>query len=204
MAVSLENYLQPGKVAVVLCEVQERTIGESAPWQELLPSAARKVNLVANAARINDAARAHKAPVFHSTAGYQENFFGMNRNGRLYGAARKTMSGPDPKLDAPFPAVYKKGDIILPRYTGLSPMWDSGLDSMLRNEGITTLILVGVSVNFAILNLCMDASNRAYQVIIPKDAVAGFPDEYVAMVMQHTLPMISTIVTTDDIVNGWK
>ena len=63
---------------------------------------------------------------------------------------------------------------------------------------------VGVSVNVAITNLTFDAVNSSYQVVLPRDAVAGTPSEYVDMVFQHTLLNVATVVTTDDVVEAWS
>ena len=76
---------------------------------------------------------------------------------------------------------------MLARLHGLSPFQGTELDWVLRNEGVTTIVGVGVSVNVAIQNLTFDAVNASYQVVIPRDAVAGFPAEYVEMVFEHTL-----------------
>ncbi|CAO5177345.1 hypothetical protein FAIPA1_30286 [Frankia sp. AiPs1] len=52
------------------------------------------------------------------------------------------------------------------------------LFGVLRNLGVTTIVATGVSVNIAIPNLVMDAVNRGYQVVVPRDAVAGIPADY--------------------------
>jgi nicotinamidase-related amidase len=60
-----------------------------------------------------------------------------------------------------------------------------------------------VSVNVAIPNLAFDAVNASYQVVIPRDAVAGFPAEYVEMVFEHTLGAIATLTTTAALLEVW-
>ena len=87
---------------------------------------------------------------------------------------------------------------------GLSPFHGTELDFVLRNRGVRTLVGVGVSVNVAIPNLTFDAVNASYQVVIPRDAVAGFPADYVEAVFQNTLGAVATVVTTRDLVNIWK
>ena len=66
-------------------------------------------------------------------------------------------------------------DIVLARYHGLGPMTGTQLDPMLRNLGVTTIVGVGVSLNVGMTNLAFDAVNRGYQIVIPRDAVAGVP-----------------------------
>ena len=72
-----------------------------------------------------------------------------------------------------------ESDLVLPRLHGLSPFQGTELDFVLRNLGVRTIVGVGVSVNVAIKNLAFDAVNAGYQVVIPRDAVAGLPRSYV-------------------------
>jgi len=94
-------------------------------------------------------------------------------------------------------------DLVLPRLHGLSPFQGTELDFLLRNLGVTTIVGVGVSVNVAITNLAFDAVNTGYQMVIPRDAVAGFPHEYVEAVFANTLGAIATLVASADLVACW-
>ena len=67
-----------------------------------------------------------------------------------------------------------------------------------------TIVGTGVSVNVAIQNLAFDAVNAGYQMVIPRDAVAGFPADYVEAVFQNTLGAVATITTTDALLDAWK
>jgi nicotinamidase-related amidase len=202
MAIKLDTLLTPGRVAFVLCEVQAGVIGPKAPWAALT-QAAEKVDLVGHAARIAAAARERAAPVIHCTAEFLPGRFGSNTNARLFGSARKRPESSAASFEKPMPEVWAETDFLLPRYHGTSPMTGTQLDSVLRNQGINTIILAGVSLSFAILNTTFDAVNRAYQVIIPRDATAGFPEEYVEQVVTHTLAMLATITTTDELLRAW-
>lgn len=55
----------------------------------------------------------------------------------------------------------------------------------------------------AILGLCIEAVNSNYNVIVPRDAVSGFPSEYAQPVIRNTLSFITTLSTVDDIIAGW-
>ena len=78
-------------------------------------------------------------------------------------------------------------------------MGGTDLDAVLRNLGVSTVVVVGVSLNIAIPNFVMDAVNAAYRVVVPSDAVAGIPTEYGAAVIANTLSLLATITTTDDL-----
>ena len=87
--------------------------------------------------------------------------------------------------------------------TGVSPFPVSELDSLLRNEGVSTIVPAGVAVNWAITGLTFDAINRGYDVVIPRDAVTGIPTDYAAMAIDHSLAFVATISSTDDVVAAW-
>ena len=104
----------------------------------------------------------------------------------------------------PMPGLYEEGDHLLPRYHGLSPLTGGPLDSLLRNSGITTIVLAGVSLNVAIPNVVFDAVNRSYQVILVVDAVAGTPRDYGDQVIEHCLRLLATVVTTEEVMKAWS
>jgi nicotinamidase-related amidase len=96
------------------------------------------------------------------------------------------------------------GDIVLARYHGIGPMTGTQLDPILRNLGATTIVGVGVSVNIGMTNLAFDAVNRGYQIVMPRDAVAGVPAEYAQAVIDNTLALVATLTTTSEILAAWR
>jgi nicotinamidase-related amidase len=206
MPIDIGKLLPQGRVALLLSEVQRGVIGDMARLG-LLVDAAREVGVIGKSARLAAAAREHGAPVIHCLANTAPGRFGANSNARLFLGAARTGTGErppyDPAGDTPCLEVWRDGDVISKRDHGLNPMADSQLDHRLRNRGITTVIVAGVSLNVAILNLTMDAVNHSYQVIVARDAVASFPVEYAEPVMKHTLSFIATLASTDDIVAAW-
>jgi biuret amidohydrolase len=205
MAFDMSPLLQPGQVAVLFSEIQRSVIGDAASLGAIAAVAA-EVGVIANAARLAHAARASKVPVIHCLANIGPGRFGANRNARLFMSSKRQQDRPphDPALDAPVPEVFADGDLMFKRDHGLNPMADTGLDRCLRNEGIRTVIVAGVSLNVAIPGMVMDAVNSAYQVIVVRDAVSGFPADYAEPMLNNTLAMLATLATTDEIIAGWQ
>lgn len=201
---SLSELLAPGSAALILQEVQNGVVGAGSALPELA-AAADAVGLVPNSARLAGAARGAGVPVVHTTAENLAGGFGVNRNARLFAGARRAgaENAPGSESVQPVAAVHAEGDVVLPRYHGLSPMTGGPLDSLLRNEGITTVVVAGVSLNVAIPNLVFDAVNRSYQVVVVADAVAGVPAEYGEALLANTLRLMATVVPTDEIVQVW-
>ncbi len=201
----LQVLLSRGQCAVLLQELQEGVVGATSG----LPALAEVVQqsaLIPNAARVAAMARRVGVPVIHCTAENLPRGFGVNTNARLFAGARKRGMDNLPGSDSvqPIGALGPfDSDVVLPRLHGLSPLTGSPLDSLLRNNGIRTIVVMGVSLNIAIPNLVFDAVNRSYQVVLVSDAVAGVPPAYGAQMIQHTLSLLCTIATSDEITRTW-
>jgi nicotinamidase-related amidase len=204
MPLDLRALTDPAHTALVTQEIQRGVIGDQSPLPELAKAAQRALP---NIARLVVAAREAGVPVIHCTALRREDGRGANSNARLFQymakAPVKLIPGSEAAQIVPEVPVLPE-DIVLTRLHGLSPFQGTELDFVLRNLGVRTLVGVGVSVNVAIQNLCFDAVNSSYQVVIPKDAVAGFPAEYVEAVFQNTLGAIANLVSTDELLGLWK
>jgi nicotinamidase-related amidase len=190
--------------ALVTSECQNGVIGAQSVLPEL--AAAARDTVITNGALLCAAARAAGAPVIHGVAGRRPDDRGSNRNARLFGAMLKSPV----RLDLGTPAAdvvpeydVQRSDLVLSRIHGLNPMSGTDLDPILRNLGVSTLVVIGVSVNIAVTNLVMDAVNHGYQVVLPRDAVAGVPADYTAAVIDNTLSLLATVTTTDDIIRAW-
>jgi nicotinamidase-related amidase len=201
----LAALLDPASTAVVTSECQNGVIGAGSALPELADAARETV--IPNGSRLLSAAREAGAAVVHCVAGRRPDDRGSNRNARLFAAMLRSPVRLD--LGTPAAAVVEEfdvqpGDLVLSRIHGLNPMAGTDLDPVLRNLGVRTLVVVGVSVNVAVTNLVMDAVNHGYQVVLPRDAVAGVPGAYVDAVIDNTLALLATVVTTPDVVAAWR
>ena len=197
----LIDLVAPSRCALLLQEVQEGVIGIPNPLG--LYEVAQEVGLVPRIAHLARAARKAGVRVAHCTAEQMPNRFGANRNARLFAAASRGGALISKDRTNPAKAVFEQGDLVIPRYHGLSPLTGSPLDSMLRNEQITTLVVTGVSLNVAIPNLVFDAVNRAYQVVVVTDAVVGIPVDYGTQVVEYTLRAVATLTTSEALAAVW-
>jgi len=199
----LAQLVDPRHTAVVTSEVQNGVVGEPSALPALA-EAARP--MVARLAVLCDAARRAGAPVIHATAARRADGAGSNTNARLFLGVRRSPVALLPGSPAA-EVVPELGpdlhDLVLSRLHGLNPMAGTDLDPILRNLGITTIVVTGVSVNVAVTNLVMDAVNLGYQVVLPRDAVCGIPAEYADAVIDNTLALLATLTTVDDLVAAW-
>lgn len=205
MPTDLRELVRPEHTAVVTQECQKGVLGDGGPFP-LLVEAARS-ELIPNGARLLKAARAADVAVIHAIAARRPDGLGYNTNARLFGAVRK--SGVVLELGTPLTEVIDEfdpqpSDINSVRMHGIGPMWATDLDPIMRNLGVKTIVAIGASVNVGITNLVMDAVNAGYQVVLPRDAVAGVPKEYADAIIDNTLSLLATVTTTDDVIGAWS
>lgn len=203
MALVLDQLVEPRNTAVVTSEVQQGVVGARAALPEL---AAIARPMIERTSALCAAARSAGVRVIHATAARRADSAGSNRNARLFAAVRKSpvalLQG-SPEVQVVPELGPEPQDLVLTRLHGLSPMSGTDLDPILRNLGVTTLVVTGVSVNVAITNLVFDAVNAGYQVVVPRDAVAGVPQSYADQVIDNTLSVLATITTVDELATAW-
>jgi nicotinamidase-related amidase len=205
MPLDLRSLVAPAHTALVTQECQRGVIGDLSALPALAEAA--KGGMIACVAALVDAARSAGVRVIHCTAERRPDGLGANANARIFQYMARAKVGLHPGSPAAelVPEIrVAESDLVLPRLHGLSPFADTGLDPILRNLGVRTIVGVGVSVNVAIQNLAFDAVNAAYQVVIPRDAVAGFPREYQEAVFEHTLGAVATLTTTAELLTAWR
>lgn len=205
MALDLAALLSPDHTAVVTSEVQNGVVGSPSALPELAAAASRE--MLPNLARLLPVARAAGVQVVHCTAYRRADGKGANSNARLFRGVRRSPVALLPGTDAVATAPElgpEPEDIVLTRTHGLNPMAGTDLDPILRNLGVRTIVVTGVSVNVAVTNLVMDAVNHGYSVVLPRDAVCGIPQDYADSLIDNTLALLAAVVTTDDLIGIWK
>lgn len=200
----LADLAAPGHTAIVTQECQGAVVGPDAGLA-VLAEEARRVALP-NIVRLLPAARAAGVRVVHCLVQRRPDGLGSNHNAKIFSIGRGGVNiGPGTPGATLLPELGPEpSDLTLTRWHGVGPMGGTDLDAVLRNLGVSTIVVVGVSLNIAIPNVVMDAVNAAYRVIVPKDAVAGVPAEYGAAVIANTLSLLATITTTDDLLEAWR
>lgn len=200
----LDQLLDPVSTALVTQECQGGVIGPQAGLPALAEEARREA--IPNIAKLLDAARGAGVTVVHCLIQRRGDGRGSNTNARLFAAAKSF--GADLTPGSPGASVLPEfgpaeGDLVLTRTHGVGPMTGTDLDPVLRNLGIKTIVGVGVSVNIAIPNFVMDAVNRGYQFVLPRDAVSGYPQEYADSVIDNSLSLLATVTTSEDVSRCW-
>ncbi|WP_374772998.1 cysteine hydrolase [Streptomyces sp. NBC_01310] len=197
--------LDPATTALLTVECQNGVVGEESALPELAKEA-RDSGMLGRVAALVDAARGAGVQVLHAVAERRPDGLGANSNARLFRAAGRLpvrqLTG-SRAVEVAAPIVVAERDMVVRRLHGLSPMAGTDLDALLRNLGVRTLVVTGVSSNIAIPNTVFDAVNLGYQVVVPADAIAGVPASCTAEVIRNSLSLVAAITTAEDLLKQW-
>ncbi|OBI44845.1 isochorismatase family protein [Mycobacterium sp. E796] len=188
-------------VAVVCVECQNGVLGPESVLPQL---AADSAGLVAKLCRLLDAARISGVRVVHAT--YEGTLGGGHpgtaRIWRVLGPATATWAPGSPETKV-LPRLFAPTDLVLPRHHGLFPTMDSELLPVLRGLGVRTIVLTGVSLNLALPISAGHITQAGFELVVPRDAVAGTPAEYGDQVLDNTIAVLGRLTTVDDLIGEW-
>lgn len=207
----LRQTVDPSHTVVLTMELQKGIVGGEA-LLPALPVAVREAGVLPAAGRVCAAARRVGIRVLHAVFEERPDGAGQAVNCRLFAisAKRKRETGWSP-TDMGNPGAelvdeldVQPEDIKVSRLHGMTPFTGTELDAIARNLGARTCVIMGVSLNIGVLGAAISALDLGYQVVIVRDAVVGIPKEYGEAVLENTLSMIATIVTSHELEAAWS
>lgn len=192
------------KVALLISECQRGVIERDLSLFSGLVEQVEQRNVVANIAALADVFRAHNMPVIHAHVAHEPDYANVPRTSLIIARSVKmgAMKAGSVEVDAVKGLEPQAGDIVHTRGFSLVAFNGTDLDTQLRNRGITTLVMVGVSSNIALPGMAVCASDLGYQVIIPEDCIAGASAETHAFSVQNTLPLFASVVDSAAVVEA--
>ncbi len=205
MAHDVRPLVAPATTALLLNEVQPSTVSGDSP---LAVAAARRLPAVV---QLTEGARAAGVQVVHCVKVFRRDSLARNRNTPLYRRSGVLPTGPVEPDSRPVPGSVvapelgpDERDLVMTRLHGMGAVTDTGVVPVLRNLGIASVVVAGVSLNVGIPNTVMDLMNHGFEVVVPRDAVAGVPEDYAEQVIQHTLKAVATVTTTEAVLDAWR
>jgi nicotinamidase-related amidase len=191
----------PNTTAVVCVECQNGVLG---PDSVLPALAADSSELVSSVGRLLNSARQFGVRVVHAT--YEGNLGGQPtgtaRIWRALGPATAEWA-PGRASTAVLPELLASTDVVLPRHHGLFPTLDSELLPVLKGWDVRTVVLAGVSLNLAITHTAGHVTQAGFNLVVPRDAVGGTPQEYAKQVLDNTIAVLGRLTTVDQLIGEW-
>ena len=203
------DLVAPARTAVLTMECQRGIIGDLSAFDDLRDAAVAG-GVLANGPVVVAAARSAGVRVVHCTAERRPDGAGSAVNCRMLAGA-EALHARGGGIDRGTPGAEllpefgpDPADIIVPRLHGLTPFTATSLDQTLRNLGVTTVVAIGVSLNIGVLGLSLSAVDLGYQVVIVTDAVAGVPLTYGHQILDGTLGLLATLISSEDLLSAWS
>jgi len=193
--------LTPTTTAVLVVDMQNDTVHPDGAYAATgAADHARSQNVVSNVKSIIDAARVGGSPVFYSRiVVYPRPGLGGDNAPIFRMLAPDTFqvdSWGGQILDELTPQA---GEIVLDR-TRMSVFNGTGIDIMLRNLGIRTLVVIGAWTNMAVEHTIRDAADHGYEVTVVTDATSSLSAEWQDAALHFALTNIATATDTADAV----
>lgn len=182
--------IDPKQSALLLTEFQGEWLNPNGRLRPLLQDrqqvegALRNANFALQAARKSGMALIHVGMQFQP--GHPELAGGYYGLRGLQPITNVFVAGtPGSQFVAPFTPI--QGEFVPTGRTGGSAFAGSNLEQYLREQGITTLYLMGFASNVCVESTMRDAHDRRYHVIVLGDATATFTNEQQQYFLTHSI-----------------
>jgi nicotinamidase-related amidase len=195
------------KTALFVTDPQNDFLSEKSPAWGLVGPTVIKNKVVEKEKTLKTLAKEIGIPVFYSTHMYTPkdfaNWKSLNGIDKIMFDIRMFEQGtwghdyhPDLKPDS--------NTIVMNPHKGLSNFWTGDAAIQLRQYGIETIILYGMSANLCIESHARDAIENGFDVIIVADATAAAGDAAYAAALTNFEFLAHEVVTTNQIVKRLK
>lgn len=197
--------VDPAHTTILSMEMQRGIVGDLSRY-EAPRKAVAESGLLARCAALYSAARSAGMRVVHCSAAFRPDRVGSYRNMPF---VNRLLEDPEhlplgtPAVEV-MPELFDPRDLVSLRLHGISPFAGTDLDSILRSLGTRTVVAAGVSLNRGIIGISIEAVNHGYEVVVPRDAVIGYPKEYGEMVLQYTLDGLVTLSGVEELSKRWR
>ena len=193
----------PSTTAVVLIEYQNDFTSEGGVLHGAVEQVMTETDMLANTARVAEAARAAGATVMHAPITFQEGYNEISAHpygilkGVVDGNAFVKGSWGAAIVDDLAPA---EGDIVIEGKRGLDTFASTNLDFILRSKGITTIALGGFLTNCCVESTMRSGYENGYEVVTLSDCLAGTSIEEHENALTYDYPMFSKPMSSSEFI----
>jgi nicotinamidase-related amidase len=184
------NPLDPARTAVLLMDFQPGILSRY-PVEEVLP----------NAIALRDAARAAGALVgYVHVALTPEEAAAVPASNVIFSGFASRMAGVDPAASEVDPRLGIGEEEPVFRKIRVGAFSTTDLDARMREAGIDTLVLAGVSTSGVVLSTVRDGADKDYRLVVVADACADLDDEVHRVLTEKVFPRQAEVVAASDAV----
>ncbi|MGV9305945.1 cysteine hydrolase family protein [Nonomuraea sp. NPDC003727] len=186
--------LDPRTAALLVMDYQQHILAS-------LPDLADPQALLSRVAGAIADMRAHGAAIAHVRVAFTAADWAAipptNKTFSFLGRQR-LMHHADPATHFHHQLAPEPGDITV-RKTRYGALSTTDLDRQLRDRGITTLVIAGISTSGAVLSTVTDAADRDYQLYVLSDGVTDPDPQAHQTLMAGVFPRLAHIIDTAEL-----
>jgi nicotinamidase-related amidase len=191
MVTSTQVAIDVGRSALVLMDHQYGILEQLPAAEEVVGAAAAAISEV----------RARGGLIVYVRVGFTEAEFAsvpeanLLVSGVLAERGRETFAADSPRTAIHAALAPQEDDIVL-RKTRAGVFSTTDLDERLRQRGIDTMIIAGVSTGGCVLSTVRDASDRDYRLFVLADACADTAPEVHKFLIEKIFPKQARVITS--------
>lgn len=192
----------PASTAIIVIDMQNDTVHANGAFAETGAAAhAQSQNVIPNIGAILAAARAAGVTVIHNRIVVYPNATLGGANAPIF-----RMLGPESFSIGSWGAAIvdeltPQGDEVVLDRIRMSAFHGTPLDVMLRNLGITELVVVGAWTNMAVEHTVRDAADFGYAVTVVSDATSSLSPSWQDAALGYALTNIARIADTATVIS---
>lgn len=197
--------MNPHSTALVLIEFQNDFTTPGGVFHDAVKDVMHASDMLANTATTVQQARRLGVKIIHLPIQFAEGYpelttrdYGILK-GVSDGSAFRAGSWGAQISDA---ITQEAGDILVEGKRGLDGFATTGLDLVLRNNGIQNLVVTGFLTNCCVEGTVRSGYEKGYNVVTLTDCTATFTDEQQHAAENFTLPMFSTTLQHSEFLRG--
>ncbi len=196
--------LDPKRTALIIQDMQNDVIIEKGAFAESgSPAHAKEQNVIANASKLADAARAKGVPVIHVHYIVEPGAPGVKLNAPLFQGLKEANAmvrgtwGAAP-VDGLEP---KDGDYVVEKIR-MSGWEGTKLETLLTGLGIDTIIVSGAWTNMSVEHSARTGADKGYSVFVPEDCCSTMNADWHNASINYALQNVSTVCKSDEVIEA--
>ncbi len=182
--------IDPARTALLVMDYQNGVIGRVADGDELIAAAREAIELM----------RERGGHIGYVRVAFADGEAPTGTMGSRIDAdaARTTFHADAPATQVHDGIAPRDGDIVV-RKTRVGPFGTTDLDARLRERGVDTLLLAGISTSGVVLSTVRDGHDRDYRLIVVSDLCADFEPDVHAFLTERIFPRQADVIDSSEL-----
>lgn len=157
----------------------------------------RAAEYVQRVSKAVDVARQSGIPVMFVVVRFRKGYPELSQNNKMFGALRERSWNMDETSDLTKPVIEPRDDELVIAKKRVSAFAGSDLEMILNAQGITELILCGVSTSGVVLSTLRYAADKDYMLSVLSDCSSDQDEEVHRVLTEKVFPRQAEVLTLD-------